>query len=82
MAEQGLREHFLYVRDLHARGVIRLAGPRGAEGGLIVLRAGDQAEADRILAADPAVTAGLFIGEAMSFTPRFTSDKPFAAAAP
>jgi uncharacterized protein YciI len=82
MAQQGLREHFLYVRDLHARGIVLLGGPRGTEGGLMILRASSQAEAERILAADPAVTAGLFVGEATSFTPRFVSDKPFAAAAP
>jgi uncharacterized protein YciI len=78
MEKQGLRDHFFYMRDLHARGTILLAGPRGAEGGLIILRAADQAEADRILAADPAVTAGLFVGEALPFVARFTSDGPIA----
>jgi uncharacterized protein len=76
MEQQGLRDHFFYMRDLHARGVIRLAGPRGTDGGVIILHARDQAEADRILAADPAVAAGLFTGEALSFTPRFGAIAP------
>ena len=82
MEQQGLREHFYYLRDLHARGVILLAGPLGADGGLVLLRASDQAEADRLMAADPAVIAGLFVGEARPFVTRFASDPPITAPSP
>jgi uncharacterized protein YciI len=72
MAEQGLLEHFYYVRDLDRAGRIVVAGPVGEDGGLIVLRAADQAEADKVVAADPAVTAGKFVGTAAPFVARFT----------
>jgi uncharacterized protein YciI len=82
MEQQGLRDHFHYLRDLHARGVIQLAGPLGADGGLVLLRARDQKEAERVIAEDPAVVAGLFVGEAEPFVPRFASDRPFVAVPP
>jgi uncharacterized protein YciI len=82
MEQQGLRDHFYYLRDLHARGVILLAGPLGADGGLVVLRARDQAEAQRVVAADPAIAAGLFAGRAEPFVPRFASDQPFTVKTP
>jgi len=73
MEEQGLRDHFFYVKDLHEKGRIVLAGPMGAEGGLILLRARDQADADAVMAADPAVIAGIFAGQALPFIARFTA---------
>lgn len=73
MAEQGLLEHFYYMRDLHERGRILLAGPLGEDGGLVILRAADQAEADRVISADPAVMAGKFVGTATPFVARFTA---------
>ena len=79
MEQQGLREHFFYMRDLHARGVILLAGPMGGDGGLVILRATDQAAAERVVADDPAVTAGIFSGRTARFVPRFTSSQPFSA---
>lgn len=82
MEQQGLRDHFYYLEDLHARGVILLAGPLGSDGGLVLLRARDQSEADRLMAADPAVGSGLFVGEARPFVTRFASDRPFTAQSP
>jgi uncharacterized protein YciI len=71
MSEQGLLEHFYYIRDLDRAGRIVLAGPVGEDGGMIVLRAADQAEADGVIVADPAVTAGKFVGTAAPFVARF-----------
>jgi uncharacterized protein YciI len=82
MEQQGLRDHFFYLRDLHARGVVVLAGPLGADGGLVLVRAREQAEAERVIAADPAVVSGVFTGEARAFVPRFASDQPFSAVPP
>ena len=72
MSEQGLLEHFYYMRDLHERGLIVLAGPLGEDGGLVILRAAGQADADRTIEADPAVRDGKFVGTATPFVPRFT----------
>lgn len=72
MAEQGLLDHFYYMRDLHQRGHIVIAGPLGEDGGLVILRAADQAAADQAIAADPAVKEGKFVGTATPFVARFT----------
>lgn len=79
MSEQGLLEHFHYIKALHAKGVIVLAGPMGADSGLIVLRARDLAEASRVMAEDPAVTAAIFAGSIQPFTARFVGEIPGAA---
>ncbi|MCW4462999.1 YciI family protein [Sphingomonas sp. BT-65] len=80
MKDQGLRDHFYYVKALHERGDIVYAGPMGPDGGLILVHAADQAAADAIVAADPAVKAGIFVGTARDFTPRFTGTGAAAAA--
>lgn len=79
MSEQGLLEHFHYVKALHAKGLIVLAGPVGPDSGLIVLRARDLAEASRVMAEDPAVTAAIFAGSIQPFTARFVGEIPGAA---
>lgn len=76
MGEQGLVAHFHYLRALHQRGAIALAGPVGPDGGLIVLRVRDRAEADRVMGEDPAVTGGIFVGTLKPFTPRFVGAMP------
>lgn len=72
MKDQGLREHFLYVKSLHARGDVVYAGALGSNGGLMLIHAADQAGADAVIAADPAVRAGIFVAEARRFVPSFT----------
>jgi uncharacterized protein YciI len=79
MAEQGLGDHARYMKRLSDDGVIHTAGPWGADGGIVLLRARDEAEAGALLAADPAVKTGLFLGEVRRFVPRFTSSTPLAA---
>ena len=74
MAEQGLVEHFYFIRNLHQSGTILLAGPYDDDGGLIVLRAESLDAVEAIMAVDPAVVSGLFIGEARPFIARFTPE--------
>lgn len=82
MAEQGLRDHFFYLKALDEGGRIALAGPVGEDGGIVLLHTGEKAEADRIMAEDPAVTAGLFVGQARPFTPRFVGNLELEPAQP
>lgn len=74
MAEQGLLEHFYFIRNLHRSGTVLLAGPYGDDGGLIVLRAESLDAVEAIMAADPAVVSGLFVGEAKPFVARFSPE--------
>jgi uncharacterized protein YciI len=52
--------HFDYVRGLHAEGTLVIAGRTdGAEMGIVVIEAEDEAAARDIMNADPAVRGGL-----------------------
>ena len=63
--EQPLDKHLAYMRDLNARGILVLGGPFTDDlGGLIVVRAQTQEDADAIWANDPAVQAGVMVAEA------------------
>jgi len=68
-AEQGLRQHFDYWMALFKSGRVATAGPLGEDGGLVLLTASDQAEANLILAADPAIKAGIFTGSIRPYSP-------------
>jgi uncharacterized protein YciI len=58
LAEQPLREHGRYMLDLYRRGVMRLAGRfADGSGGAMLFGADDDASAQAIVAADPAVLA-------------------------
>ncbi len=64
LAEQPLREHGRYMLDLYKRGVMRLAGRfADGSGGAMLIGADDDASAQAIVAADPAVVAGTFTYE-------------------
>lgn len=78
-AEQGLRPHFDYWMALFRAGAIASAGPVGTDGGLVLLRAADQAAADAILAADPAVVAGIFTGTVRPYAPPMVNADALAA---
>jgi len=71
LAKQGLRDHFYYWKSLTEQGKVASAGQLGPDGGLVLLRVRSQSEADEVLRADPAVTAGIFVGEARRYFPRF-----------
>jgi hypothetical protein len=74
--QKGFKAHFAYVKRLFGEGRVFAAGGLGADHGLILLYARDQAEADAVVAADPTVQAGTFLGEARRFTPAFVADGP------
>ena len=58
LSEQPLREHGRYMLDLYKRGVMRLAGRfADGSGGAMLFGADDDASAQAIVAADPAVVA-------------------------
>ncbi|MGH6634175.1 YciI family protein [Sphingopyxis sp.] len=78
-AEQGLRPHFDYWMALFRQGRVASAGPVGADGGLVLLRAADQAAADAILAADPAIVAGIFTGTVRRYAPPMVNANALAA---
>jgi uncharacterized protein len=64
LAEQPLREHGRYMLDLYKRGVMRLAGRfADGSGGAMLFGAADDASAQAIVAADPAVMAETFTYE-------------------
>ena len=57
-------EHFEYLKRLLAAGSLVMAGrTEDASMGLAVLRADSDAAAERVMADDPAVKAGVFAGE-------------------
>ncbi len=75
MAQQDLRAHGGYYAKLAAEGrVVAGGGWVGVDGGLAVLRCADADEAARVLAVDPAITSGVFLGELRRWSPRFGID--------
>jgi uncharacterized protein YciI len=58
-ASQPLREHGRYILRLHRQGKLRLAGGFPADGGAAAFEAQSDDSAQAIIAADPAVIAGV-----------------------
>ena len=72
MTEQDLRPHGAYIAGLAKAGhVLGGGGFVGVDGGMAIVRAADAAEAARLLAADPAITAGVFEADLREWRPRF-----------
>ena len=64
LEQQPLKEHGRYMLELYRRGVMRLAGRFvDGSGGAMVFGADDEASAQAIVAADPAVEAQTFTYE-------------------
>lgn len=83
MQEQDLRAHAIYHRDLVRDGRSFAAGGYGGvDGGMAIIRAANAAEAQAVLAADPAITSGVFIGEVRAWTPSFHAPGPLVEARP
>ena len=84
MSQQpGMRAHGEYITGLFAEGLIFAAGPymqddgvNMGEGGLIIVRAENREAVDAIVAADPAVTGGLFVPQVSRWWPRFRTGAP------
>ncbi|MBB5518037.1 YciI family protein [Amphiplicatus metriothermophilus] len=74
MREQNLLPHGRYIRSLLDEGRIFAAGGYAdADGGVALVWAQDRAEAERLLAADPAIVEGVFTAEIRAWAPRFVS---------
>ncbi|WP_309643750.1 YciI family protein [Phenylobacterium sp.] len=86
LRDQPMGPHGAYMRKLYADGRMLAAGPTvdtgGAttlvDGGVVLLRAASLEEAKAIMAADPAVTAGLFVGEVRAWRVAFSNGDPLA----
>jgi uncharacterized protein YciI len=64
MAKQALGKHYAYMLSLRDTHRLFLAGPlNDANGGMILLRAKSVDEAKSVMAHDPAITAGVFVGD-------------------
>lgn len=76
LSAQGLGDHGRYMRKLAEDGVLVLAGPLStAEGGLVILAAGNLDEAADIMARDPAVVQGKFVGRVSIWHPMIDPKK-------
>lgn len=77
MAQQDLRAHAAYHAALVRDGRSVGGGDfRGMDGGMAIIRAANRAEAEAMLAADPAILNGVFAAEIRQWRPRFFSDRP------
>jgi uncharacterized protein YciI len=77
MARQDLRAHGAYHARLVREGrSVAGGGYAGEDGGMAIIRAANRAEAEAILAADPAIRNGVFVAELRQWTPRFHGDAP------
>ncbi|MGQ0590609.1 MAG: YciI family protein [Sphingosinicella sp.] len=77
MRQQNLREHGAYHARLVEEGrSVAGGGYIGEDGGMAIIRAADLAEAQAMLAADPAIVNGVFAAEIRQWRPRFHSDRP------
>ena len=77
MHEQKLGPHVVYIRGLLAEGRLVAGGPfTDGDGGMAIFRASSPDEARAMLAADPAVSSGVFVAEMRPWEPRFDSGKP------
>jgi uncharacterized protein YciI len=66
--EQPPKEHGKYLVELYARGVMKSAGPfEDDTGAAIVLEAADLAQAEALIAGDPAIKARIFTHEIHSW---------------
>ena len=77
MNQQKLAPHAAYIRKLTAEGKVVAGGPWvGSDGGMAIVRAASAEDARAILAADPAITGGVFTAELQTWNPLIDSGKP------
>lgn len=77
MREQGLGPHGAYMRQLQEQGRLFAGGGYSSDdGGMAIVMCGSIDEARAILAADPAITSGIFVAELKQWTPRFRTAEP------
>lgn len=72
MAQQGLAAHGGYMSQLLEQGTLVAGGGfTDRDGGMAIVRAEDMEDARALLAADPAITSGIFVAECVAWRPRF-----------
>lgn len=78
MSVQGLGPHGMYMTKLFKEGVVLAGGPTTDPegGGLAIVKANDMAEAKALLAADPAIKAGIMTAELRNWRPLFATRDP------
>jgi uncharacterized protein len=77
MRQQGLGPHGAYMRQLQEEGRLFAGGGYSSDdGGMAIIMCADINEAREMLAADPAITSGIFVAELRQWTPRFRTDDP------
>jgi uncharacterized protein YciI len=77
MRQQDLRDHAAYHSRLVQEGrSVAGGGYVGEDGGMAIVRAADLAEAQAMLAADPAIVNGVFVAQLRQWVPRFHSPAP------
>jgi len=77
MREQGLGPHAAYMQRLQDEGRLFAGGGYvNADGGMAIVSAANLEEARAILAADPAITSGIFVAELRHWRPRFRVEQP------
>lgn len=75
MREQGLGPHAAYMQRLQDEGRLFAGGGYASDdGGMAVVTAANIDDARAILAADPAVTSGIFVAELRHWRVRFRTD--------
>ena len=80
MREQGLGPHGAYMQQLRSEGRLFAGGGYASDdGGMAIVVCANVDEARAILAADPAITSGIFVAELRHWRPRFRSDEPLPA---
>lgn len=82
MRQQDLRAHGAYHARLVREGrSVAGGGFTGLDGGMAIVRAADLAEAQAMLAADPAIINGVFAADIRHWVPRFHSPVPLVETA-
>jgi uncharacterized protein len=77
MREQGLGPHGAYMQQLQNDGRLFAGGGYASDdGGMAIVMCANIEEARAILAADPAITSGIFVAELRHWRPRFRTDDP------
>jgi uncharacterized protein len=77
MQQQKLGPHGAYMRKLTAEGRVVAGGPwLDVDGGMGIVRAASLDEAKAVLAADPAITSGVFTAEIRTWQLMVDSGKP------
>lgn len=80
MAQQDMRPHGGYMRQLLEQGTLVAGGGfTDRDGGMAIVRAADMEAARALLAADPAIASGVFVADCMAWRPRFGGTTPLIA---